>query len=257
MQRPERRASLPRRQSRTEHQEAAEALNTHSPGTRTSAPRQRPGFSATDGGRGWNQDEGRMTCPGTVATGEAAGEESGTEVPLAPGNLEASEQNRAEPLPAASPDPTQRRLLHPPPSGAQPADCQLMGTGVCLPACLPRAFQTLRPEDALLTGIPSSWGHRGPMPQRDFPAQRLRPVALPSRLEDGRSCSPGVTLHWTQAGSFQVSRPGRGWPGMAGDKRRLPPRDTGALNLPHRCSVEAMHQLWLSGSLNKRRGLPP
>ena len=127
----------------------------------------------------------------------------------------------------------------------------------CLPARLPRAFQTLRPEDALLTGIPSSWGHRGPMPQRDFPAQRLRPVALPSRLEDGRSCSPGVTLHWTQAGSFQVSRPGRGWPGMAGDKRRLPPRDTGALNLPHRCSVEAMHQLWLSGSLNKRRGLPP
>lgn len=69
---------------------------------------------------------------------------------------------------------------------------------MCLPARLLRAFQTLHPEDALLTGVPSSWGHRGPVPRKDFPAQGVRPVALPSRLEDGRSCSVGVTLHWTQ-----------------------------------------------------------
>lgn len=46
--------------------------------------------------------------------------------------------------------------------------------------------------------------------------QGLRPVALPSRLEDGRSCSLAVTLHWTwgfwllQMGSFRVSGPGQG-----------------------------------------------
>lgn len=46
--------------------------------------------------------------------------------------------------------------------------------------------------------------------------QGLRPVALPSLLEDGWSCSLAVTLHWTrgfrllQVGSFRVSRPGQG-----------------------------------------------
>lgn len=83
-----------------------------------------------------------------------------------------------------------------------------MGTGARLPACLQQAFQTRCPEDMLLTGVPSSWGHRGSAPRRGFPVQGLRPVALPFRLEDGRSCSPAVTLHWTrgfrllQAGSF-------------------------------------------------------
>lgn len=196
--RPERRASIPcdrkRWRSRTQRsQELRRQLQPRTPGKSASVPGGSWG-SATGSGGGWKPRRRAKDLPQHRGErGKRAGEGPGAEGPLAPGNLGGIRTNRAESLPAASPDPTQRRLLHPP-SGAQPAGLSADGNRSCT-ACLPATGLSNSLSWRMKADrVPSSWGHRGPRSER-FPCAGTQPVALPFQLEDGRSCSPAVTLH--------------------------------------------------------------